>query len=133
MNAEKYTVEYLSANIYQFYSNGVRGSFEMFIIYSPHGNNTYNLGFGVWNEILEEVDDSVEIRNGDTDKNDLYVYLNQKYYTMDTIIESDKNKSEKFSAQDIEKIRVYFDKKSDKMRALLKAYPVPEEFRKKQN
>ncbi|MCF0060316.1 hypothetical protein MUK70_13795 [Dyadobacter chenwenxiniae] len=53
---------------------------------------------------------------------------------MDTIIESDKNKdSEKFSAQDIEKIRVYFDKKSDKMRSLLKAYPVPEEFLRKQN
>jgi hypothetical protein len=68
MDNKKYEVERLNSHIYQFYSNGVRGSFEMIIIYSPQGNNIYNLGFGVWNESLKEVDDFVEIRNGDTEK-----------------------------------------------------------------
>ncbi|MCF0039972.1 DUF6934 family protein [Dyadobacter fanqingshengii] len=68
MKAEKYHVKQLGAHIYQFYSNGVRGNFEMIIMYSPHGNNTFNLGFGVWDEALQNVDDSIELRNGDTDK-----------------------------------------------------------------
>jgi hypothetical protein len=68
MKVENYQVERLSARIYQFHSDGVRGNIEMIIIFTPLRDNAYNLGFGVWNELLEKVDDSIETRNGDTDK-----------------------------------------------------------------
>jgi len=51
---------------------------------------------------------------------------------MDTTLENKENHEfEKISSEEIEKIRAYFDKKSDKMRALLKAHPIPKEFLKR--
>lgn len=51
---------------------------------------------------------------------------------MNTTLAKDKNQDvEDFSAEKIRKITEHFEKKSEKMRALLEAYPVPEKFLKK--
>ncbi|MCE7063968.1 hypothetical protein [Dyadobacter sp. CY326] len=51
---------------------------------------------------------------------------------MDTAFEkSKKHEAERFSAKDIEKIKAHFEKKAEKMKAFLEAYPVPKELLKK--
>lgn len=68
MKVENYQVRQVNAHLYQFYSKGVRGNIEMIITFIHLGDDNYNLGFGVWDRIQGDIDDSIETRNGDTDK-----------------------------------------------------------------
>jgi hypothetical protein len=68
MKIEKYPSNQISSNAYQFFSEGTRGRYEIRVDFSYLGQSLYNLGFGVWNSDKEEIDDSIEIRNGDMDR-----------------------------------------------------------------
>lgn len=68
MKAEKYLYKRLDPFAYQFYSRGSRGVIVMIVIFTPIDANVYNLGFGALNRETNEIDDSVELRNGDTDE-----------------------------------------------------------------
>ncbi|MEO6286141.1 MAG: hypothetical protein ABIN80_12735 [Dyadobacter sp.] len=68
MNIEKYEVKRLDAVSYQFFSEGPRGKIVLRIIFTFDKNQFCNLCFGVWNQELGEIDDLVEIRNGDMDR-----------------------------------------------------------------
>jgi hypothetical protein len=68
MKIEKYPSNQISSNAYQFFSEGTRGRYEIRVNFSYLGQSLYNLGFGVWNSDKEEIDDSIEIRNGDMDR-----------------------------------------------------------------
>jgi hypothetical protein len=68
MNLEGYETCKVASNAYQFSSDGRRGVFEMRIIFEQVDDDVYNLAFGPWNPILECIDDSEELRNGDMDK-----------------------------------------------------------------
>lgn len=69
MNIEKYTTQQISENEFQFFSEGNSGKFEMRIQFSEIDaeRSIYNLGFGIWNPLLRQLDDQTEVRNGDTD------------------------------------------------------------------
>ena len=71
MKLPKYQVHRLNEYTYQFFSTGPRGVFELRAIFSKEftdsGDELYNLAFGLWNSDLEDIDDRVELRNGDTD------------------------------------------------------------------
>jgi len=53
----------------KFYSIGKSGNFELrMLITREKGSanmNDFNLGFGVWNDEIKDIDDGVETRNGD--------------------------------------------------------------------
>lgn len=53
---------------YEFYSEGPKGRIKKAIFFTPIGKNTFNLGFGDWNEETRDVDDSNRSNNGDRDK-----------------------------------------------------------------
>jgi hypothetical protein len=69
MNQPKYPV-FASDDpfIYVFFSEGSRGRFKKGVFYTQIGNNLFNLGFGDWNEELQDLDDSSRTNNGDRDK-----------------------------------------------------------------
>jgi hypothetical protein len=69
MNLPKYPVV-ASDNpfVYVFFSEGSRGRFRKGVFYTQIGNNIFNLGFGDWNEELQDLDDSSRTNNGDRDK-----------------------------------------------------------------
>jgi hypothetical protein len=54
--------------LYEFYSEGPRGSIKKTVIYSQIEDNFFNLAFGDWNETLNKLDDSIRTNNGDRDK-----------------------------------------------------------------
>ena len=54
--------------MYLFFSEGHQGRIAKGIIYSEIEKNLFNLGFGDWNEELQELDDSNRSNNGDRDK-----------------------------------------------------------------
>ena len=54
--------------VYVFFSEGNRGRFRKGVFYTQIGNNIFNLGFGDWNEELQDLDDSSRTNNGDRDK-----------------------------------------------------------------
>jgi hypothetical protein len=54
--------------MYEFYSEGPRGTIKKTIIYSPIEDNIFNLGFGDWNEELQNLDDFSRSNNGDRNK-----------------------------------------------------------------
>jgi hypothetical protein len=54
--------------MYEFYSEGSRGTIKKTVIYSQIEGNLFNLGFGDWNEELKGLDDSSRSNNGDRDK-----------------------------------------------------------------
>jgi hypothetical protein len=69
MKYPKYPV-FASENpfIYEFFSEGPRGKIRKAVFYTKIGSNLYNLGFGDWNEELQDVDDSNRTNNGDRDQ-----------------------------------------------------------------
>jgi uncharacterized protein DUF6934 len=54
--------------VYEFFSEGLRGTIKKTVIYSQIDENFFNLGFGDWDEELKRLDDSSRSNNGDRDK-----------------------------------------------------------------
>jgi hypothetical protein len=50
---------------YVFFSEGPMGSIRKVVLYEKLDEDFYNLGFGDWNEALQETDDSSRSNNGD--------------------------------------------------------------------
>ena len=78
MQIEKYQTETtINKLVFSFKSIGSR-TIEKRVLFTPISDsenyglppmiNLYNLAFGDWDEILEDIDDSVRSNNGDTDK-----------------------------------------------------------------
>ena len=66
MNQPTYTVEYvLDKDRYIFESIGPRGSIFKVVIFSEIETETYNLGFGDYDPLTNEIDDKVVSDNGD--------------------------------------------------------------------
>jgi hypothetical protein len=82
MSVSTYDTEFLSAEKYgesmsgievldsrRFFSNGPSGRFELRTFITRVNNDPrqdlFNMGFGVWNDALQMVDDKVQTRNGD--------------------------------------------------------------------
>src|ERR1700720_1414211 len=69
MKYPKYPVETTDDyRLYLFFSEGTKGRIAKGITYSQIEGNFFNLGFGDWNEELQELDDSSRSNNGDRDK-----------------------------------------------------------------
>lgn len=71
MQIGTYLIKQISSNIYTFNSVGPKGSIELRIIISKDDQEEsvyHNLAFGVWNKILNDIDDTIELRNGDMDR-----------------------------------------------------------------
>ncbi|MCF0060317.1 hypothetical protein MUK70_13800 [Dyadobacter chenwenxiniae] len=68
MKLEKYELDQLDPFMYVFNSTGRQGRITMLVAFTPLGEDIFNLGFGVWHKESRYADDSVETRNGDTDK-----------------------------------------------------------------
>lgn len=68
MNVESYNTTNLSEHAFEFYSVGPNGSFRMEIDIAPmfRDRGIYNLGFAVWNEEKQKMDDTMQTNNGDT-------------------------------------------------------------------
>lgn len=54
--------------VYEFLSEGSRGSIKKVVQFQHLGSHLYNLAFGDWNEPEQKVDDSVRSNNNDRDK-----------------------------------------------------------------
>ena len=67
-----YPVDYKSDTEYIFFSTGPIGKIELRIIFQRDESETevslYNLAFGAWDSVLGDIDDTVQLRNGDMDK-----------------------------------------------------------------
>ncbi|MCF0070958.1 hypothetical protein LZD49_10780 [Dyadobacter sp. CY261] len=68
MNFDRYEYDQLDEFTYRFYSEGYNGRFEIRVKITEMVYHSYNLGFGVFDPQTEELDDLVEIRNGDSQK-----------------------------------------------------------------
>jgi hypothetical protein len=69
MKKQKYPVEADNEkHLYEFFSEGPMGKIRKVILYEKIGGNFFNLGFGDWNEELQQADDSSRSNNGDRDK-----------------------------------------------------------------
>jgi len=70
VNLERYpTLVRESENLYIFESVGVKGSILKVVQYTPVGyDNIYQLGFGDYDPLIDEVDDIATSNNGDSDK-----------------------------------------------------------------
>jgi hypothetical protein len=59
----------LDATLFKFISEGPRGKVEKIVYYTKtRGENIYNLGFGDYNEFINDFDDKVVTNNGDSQK-----------------------------------------------------------------
>lgn len=54
--------------VYSFFSEGSNGKIRKAVFYTQIHTNLFNLGFGDWNEELQDIDDSSRSNNGDRDK-----------------------------------------------------------------
>ena len=69
MNLPKYPVSADDERfLYEFISEGFRGSIKKTAIYSEIEDGLFNLAFGDWNEKLNKLDDSIRSNNGDREK-----------------------------------------------------------------
>ncbi|GLU54569.1 DUF6934 family protein [Dyadobacter frigoris] len=71
MQIGTYLTKQISSNTYTFNSVGSKGVVELRIIISKDDQQEsiyYNLAFVVWNRILNDIDDTIELRNGDMDR-----------------------------------------------------------------
>ncbi len=71
MQIGTYLTKQISSNVYTFNSVGPKGIIELRIIISKDDQEEsiyYNLAFGVWNKKLGDIDDNIELRNGDMDR-----------------------------------------------------------------
>jgi hypothetical protein len=71
MQIGTYVTKQVNSNIYTFNSVGPKGIIELRIIISKDDQQEsihfYNLALGVWNISLNDIDDTIELRNGDMD------------------------------------------------------------------
>lgn len=67
MEIKAYNIEKFTNDSYRFYSEGPNGKFELRIVFSPLVQDFYNLGFGVYNALTDDIDDKIQTRNGDMD------------------------------------------------------------------
>ncbi|MCE6991735.1 DUF6934 family protein [Dyadobacter sp. CY323] len=65
MDIKRYDVVQLNRTKYKFFSAGGQGKIEIWVIFTFMGGDSYNLGFGVWDANAEQMDDLIQIRNGD--------------------------------------------------------------------
>jgi hypothetical protein len=66
MNKPKYFVQADNEkHQYVFFSEGPMGSIRKVVLYEKLGEDFFNLGFGDWNEALQQTDDSIRSNNGD--------------------------------------------------------------------
>jgi hypothetical protein len=72
MNIEKYTAVKLDEYIYQFHSFGPKGIIELRVVisefFADEAYQGYNLAFGVWDDVLNSINDTADTRNGDMDQ-----------------------------------------------------------------
>jgi hypothetical protein len=72
MDISKYETTRFDEFTYQFFSCGPKGRFEIRVVFTPYtfisSRTIYNLGFGLWDPVLQSLNDGVELRNGDADK-----------------------------------------------------------------
>jgi hypothetical protein len=69
MKQSKYPVEADNEqHLYEFFSEGPMGRIRKVILYEKLGDDFFNLGFGDWNEELQQTDDSSRTNNGDRNK-----------------------------------------------------------------
>jgi hypothetical protein len=69
MHLDRYEVFADSTHkMYEFLSEGPKGTIRKVVQYLPLYDGTYNLGFGDWNEKGERVEDRVRSNNMDRDK-----------------------------------------------------------------
>lgn len=72
MNLERYQCTANESFLdFEFYSEGPNGKIKKIVRYSPQNANGikyFNLGFGDWNEELQQVDDKPNTNNGDREK-----------------------------------------------------------------
>lgn len=72
MELEKYTFTTDEGRFsYEFYSEGPKGRIKKAVQFGRFkhlGSETYNLGFGDWNDREERIDDQISTNNGDRDK-----------------------------------------------------------------
>jgi hypothetical protein len=69
MNLPKYQVSADDERfLYEFFSEGPKGSIKKTVIYSEIEDGLFNLAFGDWNDELNKLDDSIRSNNGDRDK-----------------------------------------------------------------
>jgi len=67
---DRYEVHFeLEAKKFRFFSEGPKGKIEKLIYYTKtRRENIYNLGFGDYNELIDDFDDQVITNNGDSQK-----------------------------------------------------------------
>ena len=53
---------------YEFLSEGPVGTVKKIVIYQRIGDRVYNLSFGDWNEVKQQIDDRVRTNNNDREK-----------------------------------------------------------------
>lgn len=71
MQIGTYLTKQISYNTYTFNSVGPKGIIELRIIISKDDQEEsiyHNLAFGVWNKALDDIDDTIALRNGDMDQ-----------------------------------------------------------------
>lgn len=69
MYLPKYTALASSTHeTYEFLSSGPKGTIKKVVQYSPLEPGLYNLGFGDWDEVKQEVKDNTRSNNADRDK-----------------------------------------------------------------
>lgn len=57
-----------NAFVYTFFSEGPKGKIKKAVFFTRIDTNLFNLGFGDWNEELQDIDDASRSNNGDRDK-----------------------------------------------------------------
>lgn len=69
MNIDRYTLTAdLSKRSFEFLSEGPRGTIRKAILYDKIGPNLYNLVFGDWDEVKQQIDYRKRTNNSDTYK-----------------------------------------------------------------
>jgi len=57
------------AKMYKFISEGPKGNIEKIVYYTETSRaNIYNLSFGDYNELIDDIDDQIVSNNGDSQK-----------------------------------------------------------------
>lgn len=54
--------------VYEFLSEGSRGTIKKVVHFQHIGSNLYNLAFGDWNEVEQKIDDITRSNNNDRDR-----------------------------------------------------------------
>ena len=69
MHLDKYSVVTDDRHrTYEFLSEGPKGTIKKVVYYQQLNEHVFNLAFGDWNEVHQEIDDNVRTNNKDRDK-----------------------------------------------------------------